>query len=259
MFDNVIIAVSDEESALDALALGETLTSPGAALMLVHVEQGGGDRETPQEPPAPLVSLSDGPGGAEHPLVVVGAPSPAAGLHDAASRGGADLLVIGAPRHRVLGRAHTEAIMRDAPCAVAVAPRGFAGRPTALQRIGVGYDGSLASDAALATARRLAAEREATVSALEVVTPRPLRDPLNASNEIDDRLAAGRRRLAGLAGVDTSVEYGLPDEALARYGASVDLLVLGPHDHGVQRASLAQRLARRPPCPLLVLATPSGP
>ena len=259
MFDDVIIAVSDDERALDALALGRALASPGAALTLVHVEQGGADRETPQEPPAPLVSLSDGPGGAEHPLVVVGASSPAAGLHDVASRGGADLLVIGAPRHRGLGRAHAEAIIRDAPCAVAVAPRGFAGRRPALQRIGVGYDGSLSSDEALATARRLAAEREATVSVLEVVTPRPLRDPLNARNEIDDRVAAGRRRLAELADVDTRVEYGLPAEALARYGAAVDLLVLGPHDRGVQRASLAQRLARRPPCPLLLLATPSGP
>ena len=49
MFDDVIIAVSDDERALDALALGRALASPGAALTLVHVEQGGADRETPQE------------------------------------------------------------------------------------------------------------------------------------------------------------------------------------------------------------------
>ncbi len=48
-------------------------------------------------------------------------------------------------------------------------------------------------------------------------------------------------------------------EALARYGASVDLLVLGSHryrpiDH-LLSGSTAQRLADDAPCPLLVLAT----
>src|SRR5512132_2154198 len=69
MFDEVIVAVDNNEAALDALALGKTLASPVAALTLAHVEADGSEdaeradvdsgpaRDT--QPPTPLLSLSD--------------------------------------------------------------------------------------------------------------------------------------------------------------------------------------------------------
>jgi nucleotide-binding universal stress UspA family protein len=272
MFDEVIVAVDDDEAALDALALGRTLASPVAALTLAHVEADVSDgtaragvpgpaRDT--QPPRPLLSLSDGNGGAPLPFVVVTtATSTAAGLHDLAGRRAADLLVIGASRRvalvRALGRDPAGAIIEDAPCAVAVAPAGYAGRTPRLETIGVGYDGSLASEQALKAARRLAAERHTKLSGFEAVQPRPAHDPLDARHEIDQRIAAARRRLAALGDVEPHAEYGGRAEELARFGASVDLLVIGPRDQegesALHLAPLALRLAHHAPCPVLVVA-----
>jgi nucleotide-binding universal stress UspA family protein len=274
MFDDVIVAVDDDEAALDALALGRILASSVATLTLAHVEVGGSDRadgagidlrpaRDPQ-PPRPLVSLSDEDGGAPLPFVVVAAASTAAGLHDLAWRRAADLLVIGAPRRvaleRALGRDTAGAIIEHAPCAVAVAPPGYAGRTPGLETIGVGYDGSLASEQGLEAARRLAAERRAKLLGFEAVKPRPAHDPFDAPHEIDERIAAARRRLAALGDLEPHAEYGGRVAELARFGASVDLLVLGPRDKeapsALHLAPLAARLAHHAPCPLLLVAKP---
>jgi nucleotide-binding universal stress UspA family protein len=272
MFDEVIVAVDDDEAALDALALGKILASPVATLTLAHVEADGSDRADASgvdtgparhmQPPRPLVSLSDEDGGGQLPFVVVTATSTAAGLHDLAWRRAADVLVIGASRRvafeRALGRDTARTIIEHTPCAVAVAPPGYAGRTPCLETIGVGYDGSLASEQALEAARRLAAERRAKLMGFEAVTPRPARDPFDAPHEIDQRVAAARRRLAALGDVEPHAEYGGRAAELARFGASVDLLVIGPRDEEdesvLRLAPLAARLAHHAPCPLLVVA-----
>jgi nucleotide-binding universal stress UspA family protein len=274
MFDEVIVAVDNNEAALDALALGTTLASPGAALTLAHVETDRSDgaeqagvssgpaRDT--QPPTPLLSLSAGDAGAPLPFVVVSASTTAEGLHDLARRRAADLLVIGASRRvalaRALGRETAGAIIEDAPSAVAVAPAGYAGRTPRLDTIGVGYDGSLASEQALEAARRLAAERHAKLSGFEAVQPRPAHDPFDASHEIDQRIVAARRRVAALGDVEPHAEYGSVAEELARFGASVDLLVIGPRDQertpALHLPPLALRLAHHAPCPVLVITKP---
>jgi nucleotide-binding universal stress UspA family protein len=273
MFDEVIVAVDNNEAVLDALVLGKTLASPVAALTLAHVEADGSDgaeragidsgppRDT--QPPTPLLSLSDGNAGAPLPFVVVSASTTAAGLHDLAWRRAADLLVIGASRRvaleRALGRDTAGAIIEDAPCAVAVAPAGYASRTPRLDTIGVGYDGSLASEQSLEAARRLAAERHAKLSGFEAVQPRPAHDPFDARHEIDQRIAAARRRLAAFGDVEPHAGYGGRAEELARFGASVDLLVIGPRDQEGKPAlhlPLALRLAHHAPCPVLVVTKP---
>jgi nucleotide-binding universal stress UspA family protein len=274
MFDEVIVAVDDDEAALDALALGKILASPVATLTLAHVDADGSNRADEAgadpgpahhaQPPRPLLSLSDEDGGAPLPFVVVTAASTAAGLHDLAWRRAADLVVIGGSRRggleRALRRDTAGAIIEHAPCAVAVAPLGYAGRTPRLETIGVGYDGSLASEQALEAARRLAAERRAKLVGFEAVKPRPARDPFDAPHEIDQRVAAARRRLAALGDVEPHAEYGGRAVELARFGASVDLLVIGPRDEEEESAlhpvPLALRLAHHAPCPLLVVAKP---
>jgi nucleotide-binding universal stress UspA family protein len=256
MFDNVMVGLSDDDAALDAFALARTLVSADGELTLVRVEAGDAPREGP--PAEALAAL----GGV--PLVVVTERSAAAGLHDVALRRGADLLVVGASRrdrvHRVLGRNATASLLEDPPCAVAVAPRGYAGGARAVRLVGIGYDGSVASEEALTAARSLAAERHARLSAFEAVGPRVFaRDPFDTHAEIEERLAQARERIAALGGVEAHAEYGFATKEIRRYGESVDLLVLGPHDHDADRppgTSLAQRLAEDPPCALLVLAPP---
>jgi nucleotide-binding universal stress UspA family protein len=97
------------------------------------------------------------------------------------------------------------------------------------------------------------------VSAFEAV-PEPLyvRDPWDPQPEIDERVAEARRRIGELDHVEPyAASADDQAEALARYGASVDLLVMWSHayrpiDH-LLTGSTDQRLADDAPCPLLVL------
>ena len=188
----------------------------------------------------------------------------AAGLHELAVRREADLLVIGASRQdellRPYGGDQTRAVLVKAPCAVAVTPIGYASRPSALDKIGAAYDGSPESEQALALARVLARERGAELSAFQAVPEPYVHSIVNPQPEIEAGLAEARKRIAELGDVEPHVvSSDDAAEALARYGASVDLLVLGSHryrpvDH-LLSGSTAQRLADDAPCPLLVLAT----
>ena len=74
-----------------------------------------------------------------------------------------------------------------------------------------------------------------------------------------------RRRVSGSSGSVASRamrEYGDPVQELGRYGASVDLLVLGSHRRGPVGRRLgrgtAQRLADEAVCPLLVVPQDAG-
>jgi nucleotide-binding universal stress UspA family protein len=279
MFDNVIVGVDGAAEHRDALALARQLVSSDGQLVLAYVQvvmrkpepDSGAMSLAAERRPVmeSLRSLRD-ESNLDARVLAVEAGSVAAGLDELASRRDADLLVIGASRRddyeRALVRDDTSAVLEKAPCPVAVAPLGYASRPGSLNTIGAAYDGSPGSELALALARELARERGARVSAFEAVAePVYVRDAWDPQPEIDARVAEARGRIAELGDVEphaASVEpYGAPAddeaEALARYGASVDLLVLGPHtdrpvDH-VLPGTAAQRLAARAPCPLLVL------
>jgi nucleotide-binding universal stress UspA family protein len=100
------------------------------------------------------------------------------------------------------------------------------------------------------------------VSAFRAV-PEPLRvrDAWDPQPEIDEGVAQARRRLAELGDLEPyAASADDAAEALARYGAAVDLLVVGSHEYRpidhLLPGSTAQRLADDTPCPLLVL--PSG-
>lgn len=182
MFDTVIVGVDGPEAGRDALRLARQLCSPHAQLTLACVEV------VPREPWPPsgavteavharralrrLASLRDESHVDAH-LVFVGAGSVAAGLHELAVRREADVLVIGASRGDELLRPYagdqTQAVLEYAPCAVAVAPIGYATRPQVLKRIGAAYDGSPESEQAFALARVLARENGAELSAFQAV------------------------------------------------------------------------------------------
>jgi nucleotide-binding universal stress UspA family protein len=272
MFRNVAVAVADLETGADAIELAKRLSAENAHLTLGHVYPGderlwrGSSAEydaVERQRGAELLDSVRQAAGIEAGMRVVGAASVGSGLHKIADSSGADLLVVGSSRRGLIGRVllgdDTREALNGAPCAVAIAPQGYAQRTAHISEIGVGYNGSVESKHALEVARALAAEWGVKASAFETVSlPSymfaggmvPIDEPL------DDLVAQARARLEAL-GIEGHAAYGRPSEELALYSASLDLLVVGSRDFGpvgrIVHGSTTHQLARMARCPLLVL------
>jgi nucleotide-binding universal stress UspA family protein len=273
MFNNVMIGVDGHEGGEDALALGRELLTEGGALTLAHVHAGyimlsRGDNyefEARERARADrLLEQARAKAGIETALRSTGSPSVGRGLHELAEEIGADLLVVGSSRRSLFGRVwlshDTHAALNGAPCAIAIAPAGYAQHPHLMREIGVAYNGSRESEHALGVARRLAAEHGAKLSAFEAVgipTVAFIGIVVPSKDTIEDLVDEARERIADLGDVEPHAVYGRPAEELALYGASLDLLVVGSRDYGpvgrLVHGSTAQELARTARCPLLVL------
>jgi uncharacterized protein len=269
MFDSVVVGVDDHQAGRDALGLAKQLVSPDGSLTLVYVQvvMLAADSDPVWQVAERhralrrLAALRD-EARVEAELLAVQAASVAAGLHEAVRRHG-DLLAIGASQRdeheRVYVGDDTREVLEDSPSAVAVAPAGYGMRPPAMKKIGVAYDGSPGSEDALALARTLAREHHAELSAFEAVAePVSVHDPRNIEGETEERVAQARERIAELGDVEAHAASGDAAQELARYAATVDLLVLGPHKHRPRdwfmAGSTSQRLADAAPCALLVLS-----
>jgi nucleotide-binding universal stress UspA family protein len=198
------------------------------------------------------------------PLRRVDSPSVGRGLHELADAERADLLVVGSCRRGLLGRVmigdDTSAALNGAPCAVAIAPYGYAERPSALEEVGVAYNASPESEDALAVARALAADSGARLSAFQaVMVPSYLAVPGAGAvvDSLPELVDEARARIAALGGVEPHAAYGVPAEELALYSASLDLLVMGSRGYGpfgrLMHGSTSRELGRTARCPLLVL------
>ena len=183
MFKNVLVGVEGGPHGRDAIALARNLVVPGARLTLVNVFSGSTrpvDAVTPgmvEEDRTRALSLLEHEREAssvEAELLPLDADRAGEGLHLAAEQLEADLIVVGSSRRgafrRVLLGDDTRGSLNGAPCAVAVAPSGYALDSAPFARIGVAYDGSPESVATLARAKDLAAPNDATVRALQVVS-----------------------------------------------------------------------------------------
>ena len=109
-------------------------------------------------------------------------PSPAHALHDLAEAEHAELIVVGSSHTGRLGRvapgSTAERLLHGAPCAVAVVPNGYRTRTEQqIRRIGVAYDGSAESTAAVGAAVELARALSAELEVIGVVVPRSTRPP----------------------------------------------------------------------------------
>lgn len=141
MFDNVVIGVSDHEDGRDAVALARQLVSATGRLTLVHARVIGrepsGDPRDGRHGLDALEALREETRIGAH-VSSVKALSVAHGLHTYARVQRADLIVVGAGTRSVLHRA---------PCAVAIAPIGYASATRPLEDIAVAHDGAGAADA----------------------------------------------------------------------------------------------------------------
>jgi nucleotide-binding universal stress UspA family protein len=98
----------------------------------------------------------------------------------------------------------TRAALNGAPCAVAIAPAGYATEPKLVREIGVGYNGSTESQHALGVARELAARLGAKLSAFEAVSVPTFVVHGSAAADgapIKDLVAEARDRIAALGDV----------------------------------------------------------
>ncbi len=270
MFENVLVGVDGKAGGRDAIALARQLSAADAKLTLVHVNSGelnpldDAQREE-REKSVALLEQERAATGATAELQSVAALHAGAGLHHQAERQQADLLVVGSSSRGAFGRAmlgdHTRDALNGAPCAVAVAARGYAEKPDPIQVIGVAYNDSPESDYALELAKTLAHSREAAVKALEVVSIPSVAYtgllPPAIGESVDVMLAAATSRMGALPEVEGKAVYGLPGEELAIFSQQVDLLVVGSRGYGpVERlilGSTSQHLARHARCSLLVL------
>lgn len=194
-----------------------------------------------------------------------------------------DLLVLGssrgAPEGRVRLGTHTRQLLCHAPCALAVAPRGYStDPPRRLERIGVGFDGGEESAAALRSAAAIAGAAGATLQVCAVVDDRlPSVGWSESNRELlyamwDELLEPAARSLreetqravdAVGARADIDTLRGAPPEALLDLSDHVDLLVIGSRRWGaasrVLLGSAGETLMRDSRCPVLVVPrSPTG-
>jgi len=274
MFKNVLVGVDGGAGSRDAIALATRLTDPQGKLTLAHVYAGELHplhAITPglpaEELEASRILLEDERADAkvDAQIVSVLASAPGAGLHRQAEEQHADLIVVGSCSRGAFGRAmlgdDTRVALNGSPCAVAIATRGYSQHPRELATVGVAYNSSPESAAALAKARELAEPSGAQLKALEVVSIPTYAFtglmPPTIGESVDVLLTECNARMHALEGVDGRAVYGLTGEELAAFGDELDILVVGSRGYGPLRrlvlGSTSDYLERHARCSLLVL------
>ena len=293
MFDSVVVGVDEAGGGRDAVALARDLVGSTGRVTLVHSlpknpydsheaaeayraseRLGSFDDFVKTRALGLLGQISEQawphPGELDIEVCAVISSSVGRCLHEAAEDASADLLVVGSSRRNLLGRVligdDTRAALNGAPCAVAIAPTGYADRPDPIAAIGVGYDESPDSEYALQVARELAAQHDAKLSAGTAISvpvssfgpgPLPLRDA------IDALVTQARERIRALGDCEAQVGYGAPVDVLANYSESLDLLVIGSRGYGpvgrLVHGSTSWQLTHRARCALLILPRAAAP
>ncbi len=203
--------------------------------------------------------------------------SVARGLQRVVTREHRDVLVVGSRRDRPEGEVGigrtTRQLLGHIGCPLAIAPRGYAGRSGArLERVGVGFDGSRESRAALAAAVALAAQAGARLEIRAVVDD--WIPAFGLSGQRGARVVADWGELvagdveqlqvraqeaveqAGAGDATVAALSGAPSEILRAFAADVDLIVIGSRRWGafarVVLGSTGEALVNGSPSPVLV-------
>jgi nucleotide-binding universal stress UspA family protein len=276
MYSTIVVGVDGHSGGRDAIALARTLGGSATELVLVHVWKGvdgvmaaAAGAQPPVRSGEKLLEQARRELGRPCRTVTHQAASVAGGLHRQAELLGADLLVVGSSRRQGAGRVllgdDALAALHAAPCALAVAPRGLAGDPRPLRRVGVAYRPGPEGDAAVAAARAIAREQRAELHATIVlpILPSAWEGPPFAYVDVVEDITgeherSAREQLAGLGpDVVGHVARGVAIEELVRASQDVDLLVVGSRAHGPLRrlllGSTADGVARDAACPVLVV------
>jgi nucleotide-binding universal stress UspA family protein len=278
-FRRILVAYDGSARAQDALVLAQRLRDPdwGVLTLACVVTDRWHFPRRPRPPADPLQESVAGLLEEGRAQVAPGVPvrlrspvasSAARGLTEIAEAEGADLVVVGSSRRGQAGRVALERtsgrLLQGAPCAVAVAPAELRD-PDPFRHVGIAYDGSPESDAALHAGYAIAAANGAAVSLFHAFVAGSAWDAAPDENvERKARLHA-QELLDNAAdsaphGVNprTVLLFGAPEHVIAdACDGIVDLLALGSRGYGpVQRAllgSVSERLVDGAGQPVLVM------
>jgi nucleotide-binding universal stress UspA family protein len=260
----IVVGFDGSEEAFDALHLAERIrAATGRELILAVVDENappagdaGGYWEFQQNYFAEMGrKATEHLGHREFSRRTVVDSAPAA-LQQVAEVEDADLIVLGSTHRgeigRVLAGSVGERLLGGSPCAIAIAPKGYAGGAhPGLGIVGVGYDGGEESKRALATAVDLARDSDSTLRMIGVA-----RDHDEAVARMESELDWASGRCADVP-VDRRVIRGDAAPALADQGVGLDLLVLGSRDYGPIRTVLlggvSRDVLRTAPCPVVIV------
>jgi nucleotide-binding universal stress UspA family protein len=205
---------------------------------------------------------------------VVGATSPARALHETAEREQADLIVVSSDTRgsdgRVAAGATGRPALHGAPCAVAVAPTGFAETGGGLAPVGAGFDGSWESRLALSSAAGVAESVSGelrVISAFKRPAPAPAH-PMFAITSYHEHLARlyDQRWEDLIEAIDALpvhpqsrplVIEGEPADVLVDHAGELGLLVVGSRGYGPLRrvllGSVSDALLEHAACPVMIV------
>ena len=288
MYTDIIIGFDGSPAGHDALALGRRLAlATGASTTVVCVHP---VRPLTANVTDAAVGLS-GREGAERALdearrTMDDVPdvrfrakaetSPARALREVAMEVAAAVIVIGSTHRKGLARAMgttADRIIRAAPCAIAVAPVGYAdrGERSVLGAVGAAVDGGSETERVARVAARIARGAKARLRLLVVVehegaAPSTRAGRLGSPLRTAVRRAADRvfERAVAAAGPDADVQRriveGPPATMIVAEADDLDLLVVGSRARGplrrVMLGTVGGAVLRDAACP--VLAIPRG-
>jgi nucleotide-binding universal stress UspA family protein len=268
MSDELIIGYEDTPEGADALALGgelaRALELTALIAKVISVSEGvlsdtelaaalraaaASELAGPQEQLAPLAAETE----------MLASTSAARALNDLATDRDAPVLVVGSsgrgPVGRLLGGSTAQRLLHGAPCAVAVAARGFAAEGRRVLRLAVAYDGSPEAEAALHAAIVLERRSNATLTLFTVAhtgaslaasgMPAPAAEfEPGEKRRMREILERGRDRVPPDLPVRTQLLHGSPGELLAEVSGDYDLMLVGSRGYGPLRGTLLGSTSR---------------
>jgi nucleotide-binding universal stress UspA family protein len=285
MFRTILIGFDGPARGAEAIALAEVLRDPRAGTLLLASAYPlaallAGGFVVPEELDAVreeaerqlIEARSKLPAADRVRIRAVASESAPRTLTELAEAEHADLVVVGSSHRGAIGRVlpgtTAERLLHGAPCAVAVAPRGYRGGP--IRHIGVAYDGSPEAEAALHVAEALAMELHAALTVYCVVEPTPPSAAglaAGAGAGWPSRTAEDHARHL-LWAVSDNAPAGVNPETLLLHGdpaaeiatrarGVIDLLFTGSRGYGPLRhalmGSVSGALLRDAGCPVVVM------
>jgi nucleotide-binding universal stress UspA family protein len=279
----IVVGIDDSAGAQDALAFATRVAkATGASLRLVSVfpysdvpSRGSNEayREYLRADAQELLDrVAAGVEGITTSTEAIADTSPPHALHGLAERDGVALVVVGSTHHGPAGRvvpgSTGERLLHGSPCPVAVVPRGYADAGP-IGTVGVGYDGSDESEAALAAAYQVARRFDAGLRVIRIFDATSVGSPAlmtvpgyeNLHEDYEARQREGLDEAVAAMPSDVRVETGFtagsPRHELAAQSELVDLMVVGSRGYGPRAAVLlggvTHTLLRKAACPVVVL------
>lgn len=188
------------------------------------------------------------------------------------------LIVIGStkrgPAGRVLVGSLGVSLLSGAPCAVAVAPRGYAEGEPRLERIGVAVDGSSECWRALAAGAALAGRLNQPLRMISVMEQPHymlggLLSPLGPEEYREQKqeqaekvFGEAEERMSDDLPTERILLHGDPAEAIGEAASDLDLLIVGSRAYGPIKGALlgsvSSKLMSTAPCAVMVVARGAG-